>query len=381
MIVSGATTVPVRLSWTMMLGFPRLVALATALLALGCTVDDIDYAGKGCSAEAPCPDGLTCVSGKCQKAAAPQNCTPAFTVSDFKRLWETPHTVRWTWTPQGTADDFVQYKLVLGTSADELEAARQLALAGDNDGPGGSVWTQEDNPELGKYELQLSGGTDLITATTTDGLAAGKEYRARLLVYDSAGCTFETEPAVALSSQEAAFSFVLFDDQGHPKGDARPPEASVQTDAAKAFEGDSYIEWPGWPDDGSVVDGSYENVGMYAIGTDPAQDYPLLDFSGAYLELAVAIDGAPLAAWGEVRLIFGPSPGVCGNISVSSVHPYVVRPGAGYVVLELPLDQFDVGGNKVDSTILDAQSICEVSVGRAWPIGDSVRVDGIRLRW
>ena len=359
----------------------RYLAMAAAGLALGCTVDDVDYAGKGCSVEAPCPDGLACYAGKCRKSTTTQSCTPSFTVTDFKRVWETPHTVRWSWSPQGQADDFVQYKLVVAESDAALESARQKARAGENDGLGGNVWTQDDNPELGKYELQLSGSTDVITATTTDGLSAGKEYRARLLVYDAAGCVFETEPAVALTGQEPTFSYSLFDDQGHPNGTARPPMASVQTDPTKAFEGDSYIEWPGWPDDGSVVNGNWENIGMYAIATDPQQDYPLFDFSAAYLELAVAIDGAPLAAWGEARLIVGPSPGNCDPITVSSIYPYVFRPGAGYVVVELPLSQFGLSTGKLDADMLKNQSICEFSIGRNWAIGESVRIDGVRLRW
>jgi hypothetical protein len=359
-------------------------AAATAglvAIALGCTVDDIDYTGKGCSFEAPCPDGLSCVAGRCMKAAEPQTCTPAFTAEQFKRAWETPHTIRWTWTPNGVPADFVQYKLVLGTSEQTLEAARQMALAGENDGPGGSVWTQADNPELGQYELRLSGGTDLIVATTTDGLTPGTEYSARLLVYDASGCVHTTDRAIGLTAKESSLGYVLFDDQGHPKGYARPPQASVQTDPAQAFEGDRFILWPGWPDDGSVADGSWENVGIASIGTDPAQHYPLLDFSAAYLQLAVAIDGASVAAWGQVRFLFGPSPGVCGDSSLGLVNGYVFRPGGGYHLIELPLNQFVFGGKSLEAATVKERSVCEVSIGRGWAIGDSVRIDEIRLRW
>jgi hypothetical protein len=361
----------------------RWLSASAAIVALlaGCSVGDIDYSGKGCSVEAPCPDGFACVSSKCQKSAQPQACTPAFTVTGFKRVWETPHTVRWGWTPQGKADDFVQYKLVLGTSPGALDSAIQLAQSGGNDGPGGSVWTQADSPELGQYELRLSSGTDPITATTTDGLTPGTEYQARLLVYDASGCVFTTDPVHALTSEPSGFSYALFDDQPHPKGQARPPDASLQTDATQAFDGQRYIYWPGWPNDGSVTSGTYENVGIFSIGTDPAQDYPLMDFSAAYLELAVAVNGPALAAWGEVRLISGPAPGDCSSITTASVHPYVFRPGSGYQVLELPLDQFQTGSGNLDAATMKSTSICEVSVGRSWAIGESVRVDGIRLRW
>ena len=39
-------------------------ALTLAVLT-GCSIDDIDYAGKGCSPEAPCPDGLVCRADVC----------------------------------------------------------------------------------------------------------------------------------------------------------------------------------------------------------------------------------------------------------------------------------------------------------------------------
>lgn len=217
--------------------------LVVTLLA-GCSVGGIDFSGKGCSAEAPCPDGFACVANQCQKAAQPSACSPAFTVTVFKRAWVTPHTVRWSWKPEGKGEDFVQYKLALGKTADELESARQLALTGSNDGLGGAVWTQKDNPELGQYGLRLSNGTDPVSATTTDGLTPGTEYQARLLVYDAAGCVYTTDVVHAVTAAPSSLSYVLFDDQGHPQGKARPPEATLQTDAAKAYEGDRYIAPP-----------------------------------------------------------------------------------------------------------------------------------------
>ena len=351
--------------------------LALLVLLSGCSIDDIDYAGKGCSAEAPCPDGLVCNAGTC---SSQQACSPKFTVSNFRQLWATPGGVRWAWQPEGTAFDFVQYKLVLGENEAELEAARDLALAGQNDASGGAVWTRDENPELGRYEFERSGNVDPVEATTTDGLESAREYRARVLAYDNTGCVFESDVAFALTRPASSLSFTLFDDAPHPNGAARPPQASIQTGASQAHEGDAYVFWNGFAD-GTVVDAQYENIGVQDFATVPAEHYPLLDFSSAYLEVALAIEGEPIAAWGEVRLIFGPSPGVCEGIEPSTILPYAFRPGGGYRVMQFPLAHFEQSSVPIDEAYFESRALCEVSMGRLFVAGETVRVDSIRLRW
>jgi len=271
---------------------PKSLLLALLLaLPSACTVADVDYSGKRCSADALCPEGWACLSGACHlPAAGQQSCTPRFTVKHLHRVWGTPAGIRWSWTPVGTKDEFVQYKLVLGKTDSNLESALATAKKGDNDGMGGQIWAQEDNPELGQYELRLSGNTDLVTATTTDGLEPGQEYHARLLAYDAEGCVFQSDVAIGSTGLPSSLDATFFDEAPHPQGYPRPAgdsgtvAATIASVPGKAFEGSKYLLWPGWPTDGSVSPGTYyENVGISGLKADPAKDYPLLDFSVAYL--------------------------------------------------------------------------------------------------
>jgi len=348
----------------------------------GCSVDDLDFAGKRCSASEPCPSTLSCVSGVCERCAGdacPATCSGKFPVENFGVAWQTPNSVHWRWSPGGTAADFVQYKLVLGRTQQDLEQARSLALAGEPEVQPHSIWTQLENPELGQYELRLSGGTDAVSTTTTDSLEPATEYRARLLAYDSSGCVFESTDAVARTPALTSLSFALFDDAPQPAGRPRPDGAArFETDPGAAYQGDTFVLWPGWGAEAGSA--GYENVGVYQLGTTPELHYPSLDFSAGYLELAVAVEGSGIAAWGEVRLVVGPSGGGCSGIEAAAVKPYALRPG-GYQLLQLPLSAFQLAGAPLGAAALQDRAICEVSVGRTWAPGEAVRVDAIRLRW
>ncbi|MEZ4369994.1 MAG: hypothetical protein R3B07_04185 [Polyangiaceae bacterium] len=350
-----------------------LVCASTA-----CSVDDVDLAGKLCSPSAPCPDGLACVAGHCETEQS--SCGPTFLVENFVVGWRTPNTIQWTWQPRGAREDFVQYKLVLAKTPAELAQAADRALAGQTDGPGGAIWTQEDNPELGQYELRLSGNVDPVTSTITDGLDAGVEYRAQLLSYDTRGCVSRSAVAVGRTEAAPLVEFTLFDERTDSLGKPRPDGVtSVESDASRAYAGDDFLYWPGWTALGR--DGAdYENVGTYDLRTVPSTDYPSLDMSSGYVELAVAVDGAAVAAWGEARLIFGPTPGSCSEIEPATIKPLAIRAG-GYQLLQLPLREFLLGGQPLTDATLRARAVCEVSVGRTWVPGETVRVDAIRLKW
>lgn len=356
-----------------------LVCLGVWLVAGGCTIDDVELAGKRCSAAAPCPQGLSCVAGVCRSQQSV--CEPAFLVEKFGVAWKTPNTIRWSWQSASRGEDFVQYKLVLGRTVEDLEQSVERALAGESDGQGGAIWTQDDNPELGQYELRLSGDVDQVSTTITDGLEPGIEYRAQLLSYDSQGCVGRSAVAVGRTEAEPLLEHTLFDDRPVSAGRPRPDGSTrIETDLSRAFSGSDYLAWPGWPDDGSAPSANYENIGIYELKTDPSAAYSTLDVSSGYLELAVAVDGSPVAAWGEARLIFGPSAGSCAGIEAATIKPLALRTG-GYQLLQLPLRAFQLGGAPVTQEALRERAICEVSVGRTWVMGEAVRVDAIRLKW
>ncbi|MCA9628864.1 MAG: hypothetical protein KC766_14395 [Myxococcales bacterium] len=302
-------------------------------------------------------------------------------MENFEVDWQTPNTIRWSWEPLSPRADFVQYKLVLGRTPEELTAATQRALAGESDGLGGAIWTQDDNPELGQYELRLSGDVDQVRTTITDGLEPGVEYRAQLLTYDTAGCVGLSDVAVGRTQASPLLEYVLFDERPVSPGRPRPDGVTeVDSDPSRAFSGDDFLSWPGWPDDGSVASAAYENVGIYDLKTEPSMSYPTLDESSAYVELAVAIEGSPVAAWGEARVLFGAGAGACGDIEASTIKPLALRTG-NYQVLQLPLRAFRLGGALLSESTLRERALCEVSVGRTWVVGESVRIDAIRLRW
>ncbi|MGE3669352.1 MAG: hypothetical protein AB7K71_06810 [Polyangiaceae bacterium] len=343
-----------------------------------CSVDDVDLDGKLCSPSAPCPDGLACVAGHCEIAES--SCGPTFPVENLRVGWRTPNTIQWTWQPRGAPEDFVQYKLVLAKTPAELAQAAERALAGQADGQGGAIWTQDDNPELGQYELRLSGNVDPVTSTITDGLDAGVEYRAQLLSYDRQGCVSRSAEAVGRTEAAPLVEFTLFDERNSSLGKPRPDGiTSIESDASRAYAGEDFLSWPGWTALGR--DGAeYENVGAYDLRSVPSTDYPSLDMSSGYVELAVSVDGAAVAAWGEARLIFGPTPGSCSEIEPATIKPLAIRAG-GYQLLQLPLREFLLGGQPLTDATLRTRAVCEVSVGRTWVPGETVRVDAIRLKW
>ncbi len=308
-------------------------------------------------------------------------CTPKFQVENFGVSWQTPNTIRWAWQPISGADTFVQYKLVIGRTPEELELAAGRALEGLSDDQGGAIWTQDDNPELGQYELRLSGDVDEVTATITDGLEPGVEYRAQLLSYDTGGCVARSAVAVGRTQAAPVLEYTLFDERPVSPGRPRPDgAASIESNGDQAFSGSDYLLWSGWPNDGSTSSAGYENIGIYDLKTDPAAAYPSLDGSSAFVELAVAVDGSPVATWGEARVILGPEAGSCAGIEASTIKPLALRTGP-YQLLQLPLRAFLLGGEPLDQDTLRTRAICEVSVGRTWVRGETVRVDAIRIKW
>lgn len=345
-----------------------LCALAVAFVDAGCRVDDVDYEGKLCSAESPCPGDYTCKVGSC--------CTPTFSVTNFKVDWKTPNTVRLSWTPPANAKaDFVKYVVVIGKSESELRELEQQALADQDDASGGGIRSADDHAELGQYELRQSDGFDVVDATSIDVLEPATEYRVRLLSFDSTNCASATQTLVVRTDQES-FSYVLFDD-AHPGGAPRPGDAATfANEAGMAFEGDTYLFWPG-----PNAEGAYENIGVSELGASMNADFPALDFTTAFLEAAVAIEGNPLANWGETRLLLGPEGGGCASIEAFTLSPYAFSSGPDYRVIQVPLSQLASLEGILTPEALSTRAVCEVSVGQSFALDQGVRMDAIRLGW
>jgi len=346
-------------------------ALGLALGGASCRVDDVDYEGKLCNADAPCPGDFSCTGGAC--------CKPRFTVTGFEVAWKTPEAVRLSWTPPENArNDFVKYVVVIAPSDSELRDAEQQALAAPDQEPGGNIRTDDDNPELGEYELRLSSGTDEVSATSIDGLKPGEEYRVKLLSFDSAGCAASTRTVVVRTDQDSLLSYVVFDDAPHPGGEPRPQAfASFASVPGSAFEGTTYVDWPG-----SSAEGEYELIGVTQLNASMNADFPTLDFSTAFLEAAVALEGNPLIAWGEARLLLGPASGGCASFEAYHLAPYAFRSGSEYRVIQIPLAAFVTDANApLTPDDLATRPLCEVSFGQSFASGQGLRVDAVRFRW
>jgi hypothetical protein len=303
-------------------------------------------------------------------------CSPRFAVGELVVAWKTPNTFRLTWGPPTDAkDDFVKYVVVIGKTDAELRDAEQTARAGPVVSSQ-TIRASDVNPELGQYELRQSSGFDVVASTIVDQLEPGTEYRTKLLAFDSSGCASQTETVVARTEQDSSFGYVVFDDAPHPGGEPRPfGSAPFATDPAQAFVGDVYVSWPG-----SGVEGEYELVGIQGLGATLSQDYSSLDFSTAFLEAAVSIEGNPVASWGEARLLLGPASGGCDGISSFQFSPYAFRSGSEYSVIQIPLSSLS-DGNVLTMEDLSSRTLCEVSLGQTFASGQGVRIDQVRLRW
>ena len=143
--------------------------LAVGLFGIAsCTVGNVDYLGKHCSAA--CPDALTCVDGVCVRVES------LVYVTELHAEWGTPNSIRWAWTMHGNGPDLESY---------------ELAITSDTPGaPGVKTWTSKDSAELGSYQLRRSDGFDLVNGTITYDLAPQTSYTAVLKVHDAYGHTF-----------------------------------------------------------------------------------------------------------------------------------------------------------------------------------------------
>jgi hypothetical protein len=347
-----------------------LGCLVFALSGASCSVDDVDYEGKACTADAPCPGGYSCTGGTC--------CTPRFVVSNFALDWKTPNTVRLSWTPPANAkQDFLTYVVVIGKSTAELRDAEQQALAGPDEVPGGPIRTADDNPELGQYDLRQSSEFDVVEATSIDLLEPATEYRVKLLSFDSSGCAASTATVAVRTDQDSSLEYDLFHETAQPGGEPRPfGTATFASNASLAFDGDAYIDWPG-----TTLEGEYELIGVAQLNARLDPDFPSLDFSTAFIEAAVALEGNPLAAWGEVRVLLGPASGGCSDLEAFQLSPYAFRSGEDYRVIQVPLSQLVLSGNTMTANDIATRPVCEVSVGQSFAAGQGVRMDEVRLRW
>jgi hypothetical protein len=363
-----------------------------AALVMACSVDDVDYAGKQCTNAAPCPSGYACVAGRCRAGNAPEACVTIdtgaacqghFSVSNFRRAWATPNAIRWQWDPNGKPEDFVEYKLALSDDSQKLAALISAARAGQTP-PG--VYDKTTNRELGSYELYQSAGQDPVSGTTADGLAPGPaSYLAKLLIVDATGCTCETS-AIAADTQQKPSSgdFLVFDEPGassngapRPEADDPPPATVVSaTSSSDGYSGSHYISWPGWSGsctaDGGPGGVCWQNVGVTRVRGDLAG--LSANFGFAYLELAVRMQ-SPGAYYDQVWIRFSTEATCASSTKTYYLNGYAIRANQNWQLVQVPLSAFSQLAESGVTTL------CDVAVGRGFPLGEAVDIDAVHVFW
>lgn len=336
-----------------------------ALLAVACSIDPPDLASKRC----PCASGYVC-------DAARDRCVPGqagadaaaglFEMADFRAAWTTPNQIRWTWSPKGVADDFLRYELVVGRSVADVEAKRNT-----------TVFTSEDNPELGRYLLPRTGGEEPVRATSTDEHLPDTEYFAQLFIYDTQLGVTASAIAAARTGLPSVDTLVLYDDQDL-SGWLLP--ACITQSNAKPFGSSqsSYRYTVSCGPDGAAYCGESQ-------GNECWLQFKLgglkLDLSGitagqfpdAYLEYSVAIEGEAHVYWGGINLS-------TWDGRAFGIEPFSYRAGGEYRTYQVKLSALiDMGAPMSAAELSQPATMFMVSGGLS--PGTAVYLDAVSVKW
>lgn len=370
----------------------RGITIACALVA-ACTIDPVDFAEKRC----PCDlgfecevardrcvpagsiardDGSTMDSGTDAPVVPPDAAGPGrVVIGALRAAWSTPNSIRWEWTvTAGTAADLFEYQLVLGTTA---EAAQS--------GDGADVWTDDRNPELGRFLLPRGSAEDPVTFTTTDELDPDTEYFAVLRAIDTMGAVSVSNVANARTSVTSLRSIDIFgDDWAAATGYYLPSCISVAT--SMPASGSAHVEYHHYctamgaacSGDGSMQI-CWENIRRQDLGISTAA---LTEggFAQAYLEFSLSHDGMEPTWWSDVQLWVG-----SGHFTGA---PLTYRNDGAYRRYQIKLTALRSTADDRAMTFADfrdgmgGQLPIELFwVGAAWWHGSTLRFDDVAIRW
>lgn len=358
-----------------------------------CIVPTLDLSGRPC----PCVDGWQCdpSTQTCERGQAGSTsvgdagdsdtadndtadndptlassedtaaATP-FDVTEFAADWSTPTSIHWAWTIAGEEADFHAYEVWVATS--EAALSDQNAVA---------VFDGSVNPELSRWILNNTNGTDAVLGTITDGLEPGVDYFARLFVLDtSGGRTHSPNVAVRATNTPPVSEAVIFADD--PPGGQMYPECMQRVDTnAAAGSTHSYAhQMMCEPGVGSGCQGGgapecWENLRLQNL-TGPPLSIGGGEFADAFIEVYVAIDSTAVGDahgwWSEV--------GIQGSDDVwHSVKALTIRADGAYRRYEIPLTQLGLTSDTFDGVVAGFR------VGSTFPDATTVRFDEVRIRW
>ncbi len=284
----------------------------------------------------------------------------AVEVANLRATWGTPNAIRWDWDAGGDPDALLAYELWVGpTEADVLE--RSAAT---------QVWTEAENPELGRFLLPRTGGEDPVVFTTTDAHEPDTIHYAQLVATDTAGNRTVTNVAAGRTTQAAVDEIVIMADVDTP-GIPLPPEFLLVQERPHA--GTSAYRWQA-PWDASEQ--AWENLRKQEFAMDLSAVSQGTYATTAYFELALAVENSVTPWWCDLWLWYdGTSPDF-----IAHYYGWTVRADGNYRVLQVPLRVFEIGGEPAPYEQL-AHGLFGFNVGCEWTGGAIVRVDELRIRW
>jgi hypothetical protein len=341
---------------------PRAPWLVVVSAVAGCSVDDVVLEGKQC----PCAAPAICnpLSNTCTTAQSGQ-----IEVSNLRAAWVTPETIRWEWDASGDRDRLQSYALVVAGSAQQLDSGTDT-----------TVWTAEQNPELGRYALPRAGNEDQVLATSTDGHAPRTEYVARLFAIDTSSGLRASNIALARTGETPIDSATIYSEQ-RPAGYALPSCFGPATTAP--FSGSTHWTYTNRCEGSVAICGTpqspglacWENLAWDAFSLDITDRLGPGAFATAYIEFALAIDGPEHVFWGTVFIH-------TGNGSPWFMNMLTFASDRGYRRYQVRLTALTGPGNKpLAYEDLQARPITQWAAGGLWSNGATIRVDEVSIRW
>lgn len=347
----------------------RLLVVLVTMLA-GCVIDDIDQTGKAC----PCAGDYTCdaLSMTCRRGPGSVGGGDGGTsmpgegvikVADLKVAWTTPNTIRWEWTPSSTApDQLLRYELVVGTNMADI-----ATRAG-----GVQVFTDKQNPELGRYYLPRTGGQDTVVFTMSDGHQPATTYYGQLTAIDTGGKTTVTNIAAAKTADPPTSSIDVFTD--NPTKGYSIPAGVVWLTTPPNHSGAGHYQFDVGCDAGTQT--CFDNLRRQdlQIGLGGISQGSFL--TTAFVEVWVATDGMFTPYWCDLWL----SLDGCGADCLYHYSAWTMRNDGKYRVLQVPLRAL-MGTNGAMTFDKLALGLFEVSVGGEWSDGGHVYLADFRIRY
>ncbi len=281
--------------------------------------------------------------------------TSTLSLDVFEVEYATPNTLRLRWESTDPMDEFSQYEVHL---MDSEQAECQVQR-----------FDSSSNPGLGYFRSPTVGHQ--ITSTSIGQLAPQTTYVVQLIVRDRNGGELSSALVSAQTAPPPSGQVVLFSEDD-TAGYSIPSDLTYAS--GPAYAGSQYYEFLS-PCEGNAC---FENLRRQAIDVSLAS-MTEEDFGRAYYEFALASSGAEHSYWSQARLMFQQAD---GSRELFVYAPFVLKAGDNYHLYQIPLQAFGQEGLSVPLTYESAKlAVYEFTVGGSWPLGETVRLDELRIRW